>query len=254
MKKPLYSVVSTGLFIFGLVGQADAALVGRLPATPGGTDYQAYYDTQADLTWLADANYAKTSGWAADHAYGYGFGIWVVSPSGLMSWAPAQAWVSSLNIGGVTGWRLPTTIDVGSDGTTYSNLYQGVDTGYNITTHSELSNLFYNVLGNAAAYDTNGNQRTCATLPGKCLTNHGPFTNIQPAGYWADAAIFVNNVAAWAFEMGAGSQSVENKYNSFYVWPVHSGDVAPVPLPAATGLFTAGMLVLSGVARRKKTA
>ena len=45
---------------------ADAAVVGRLAATPGGTDYQAYYDTEANLTWLADANYAQTSGYDAD--------------------------------------------------------------------------------------------------------------------------------------------------------------------------------------------
>jgi hypothetical protein len=35
---------------------SQAVLVGELPATPGGTDYQAYYDTVANLTWLADAN------------------------------------------------------------------------------------------------------------------------------------------------------------------------------------------------------
>ena len=38
---------------------ADAALVSRL----GGL---AYYDTDADLTWLADANYAKSSGYDGD--------------------------------------------------------------------------------------------------------------------------------------------------------------------------------------------
>jgi len=110
----------------GMVGSADAALVSRL----GG---QAYYDTVADLTWLADANYAQTSGYDVD---------------GLMSWQAANAWAAQLTVGGVSGWRLPDTIDVGNDGATYSNIYQGVDYGYNITTHSELSNMFYNVLGN----------------------------------------------------------------------------------------------------------
>jgi hypothetical protein len=36
---------------------ADAALVGRLATTPGGTAYQAYYDTEADITWLVDTKY-----------------------------------------------------------------------------------------------------------------------------------------------------------------------------------------------------
>ena len=39
---------------------ADAALLGRLPVTPSGTDYQAYYDDVLNITWLADANLAKS--------------------------------------------------------------------------------------------------------------------------------------------------------------------------------------------------
>ena len=39
----------------------QAALLGRLPATPGGTDYQAYYDTTLNITWLADANLAASN-------------------------------------------------------------------------------------------------------------------------------------------------------------------------------------------------
>jgi len=39
---------------------ANSALLGRLALTEGGVDYQAYYDDEADLTWLADANYAAT--------------------------------------------------------------------------------------------------------------------------------------------------------------------------------------------------
>ena len=62
-------------------GAANAALVERL----GGL---AYYDTDADLTWLADANYAFTSGYDAD---------------GRMTLADANAWVANLNIAGVTG-------------------------------------------------------------------------------------------------------------------------------------------------------
>lgn len=60
---------------------ANAALVSRL----GGL---AYYDTEADLTWLADANYAMTSGYDAD---------------GLMNWANANAWAAGLDVEGVTG-------------------------------------------------------------------------------------------------------------------------------------------------------
>jgi len=49
---------------------------------------QAYYDSAADLTWLTNANAAGTT----------------------MDLAAANAWAASLNIGGVTGWRLPDTL------------------------------------------------------------------------------------------------------------------------------------------------
>ena len=121
MKKQSIKVaISVGLISLGMVGAADAALVGRLAATPGGANYQAYYDTVADLTWLADANYAQTSGYDVD---------------GLMSWQAANAWAAQLTVGGVSNWRLPDTIDVGNDGVTCSNPFQGVDYGFNITTH-----------------------------------------------------------------------------------------------------------------------
>ena len=39
------------MITFGLISAANAALIGTL----GGTDYQAYYDDESDLMWLADA-------------------------------------------------------------------------------------------------------------------------------------------------------------------------------------------------------
>ena len=78
-----------------------------------------------------------------------------------MTWATANAWVASLDIAGVTGWRLPNTIDVGNDGPISTNPFQGVDYGYNITTHSEMSNMYYNVLGNKSYWDITGNPIGC---------------------------------------------------------------------------------------------
>ena len=65
----------------GLASTAKAALVERL----GG---QAVYDTDLNITWLADAN--------ANHG---------------MTWDQANAWAAGLNVGGVTGWRLPTALN-----------------------------------------------------------------------------------------------------------------------------------------------
>ncbi len=197
----------------------DAGLAPRL----GGL---AYYDDVADLTWLADANAAGTT----------------------MNWANANAWAAGLDVAGVTGWRLPDTIDVDNDGATYTSIYQGVDYGYNITTHSELSNMFYNVLGNLAYYDTSGN----SAQPGWGLTNTGPFSNLQSYGYWSATEYAPNTFYAWTFYMNYGSQGYSGaKANSYYAWAVQSGDVSAVPVPAAVWLFGSGLLGLIGVARRK---
>ncbi len=50
------------------------------------------YDTARDITWLQDANYAKTIGRSRD---------------GQLTWPQAIAWVGSLNYRGIRGWRLP---------------------------------------------------------------------------------------------------------------------------------------------------
>jgi hypothetical protein len=72
---------------------ANAALLGVLPATPDGTDYQAYYDTQLDITWAANAQI-----------------------NGITTWENQMAWADTLTIGGVSGWRLPD-VDVDGDDT-----------------------------------------------------------------------------------------------------------------------------------------
>jgi len=213
------SIIGTTCACLAVVSfSADAALVSRL----GGL---AYYDDVADLTWLADANAAGTT----------------------MNWANANAWAAGLDVAGVTGWRLPDTIDVGNDGATYTSIYQGVDYYYNITTHSELSNMFYNVLGNLAYYDTSGN----SAQPGWGLTNTGPFSNLQSSYYWSATEYAPSTSSAWFFGMSNGSQNHYDKTVNLYAWAVQSGDVSAVPVPAAVWLFGSGLLGLIGVARRK---
>ncbi|MDH5484389.1 MAG: VPLPA-CTERM sorting domain-containing protein [Gammaproteobacteria bacterium] len=206
----------------------NAALVERL----GGL---AYYDTVADLTWLADANYARTSGYDAN---------------GHMTWAEANDWAAQLTVDGVGGWRLADTVDVDNDGGTYTNLYEGVDWGYNITAHSELSNMFYNVLGNTAYYDTSGNIQS-----GYGLSNTGPFSNLQSAKYWSATEYVSSTNYAWSFDMNYGSQLGGSMDYSTFAWAVQSGDVgdiSAVPVPAAVWLFGSGLLGLVSLARREK--
>ncbi|MEJ2644580.1 MAG: DUF1566 domain-containing protein [Gammaproteobacteria bacterium] len=186
---------------------AHAALVGRLAATPGGTDYQAYYDTEANLTWLANANYGGTT----------------------MNWATANSWAVGLDINGVTGWRLPDTVQPDASCSQQSG---GVSFGINCT-GSEMGNLFYNALGNTAG----------------SLSNTGPFSNVHSYGYWS--ATEFNTTSAWYFYMKDGNQSYGHKTNNLYAWAVHPGDVAAVPVPAAVWLFGSGLLGLTGAAKRR---
>jgi hypothetical protein len=167
-----------------------------------------------------------------------------------MNWTDANAWAADLNVAGVTGWRLPDTIDVGNDGATYNNYYQGFDFGYNITTPSELSNMFYSVLGNTAYFDTSGAPTGC----NPCLTNHGPFSNIQSGFYWSATEYAPDTGYAWSFNMSNGEQNYGYKAGSYdvYAWAVHSGDVSAVPVPAATWLFGSGLISLISAAKRKR--
>ena len=116
--KSMLGTVSVLLSIVSF--NANAALVERL----GGL---AYYDDVADLTWLADANYAYTSGYWTDSIAG-------------MNWDQANAWAAQLDIDGVSGadgWRLPDIDPLCSPGTP--------------CTTSEMGNLFHDVLGNQGA-------------------------------------------------------------------------------------------------------
>src|SRR3989344_1744726 len=69
--------------------------------------FEAYYDTALNITWLVDGNYAQTSGYDTD---------------GLMLWSAANTWAAGMNPygSGITGWRLPTMVDIGTTGCQYS--------------------------------------------------------------------------------------------------------------------------------------
>ncbi len=192
---------------------ANAALIGVLPVTSGGTDYQAYYDNVADLTWLTDANAAGTT----------------------MNWIDANAWAGSLNISGISGWRLPDTLQPDA-----SCSIQGTFSSGTNCTGSEMGNLFYNVLGN-----------TSATL----INNTGPFSNVKTGFYWSatDRGLSAPK-QAFVFDMNGdgGAQTDINKLSNVSAWAVYSGNVSAVPVPAAAWLFGSGLIGLVGFAKRKK--
>ena len=202
------AVAATALTALSLMlaSGAEAALVTRL----GG---KAIYDNVADLTWLQDANYAKTSGYDAD---------------GRMTWVQANAWAGSLNIDGVTGWRLP-------GGTMVAGLNQKA---------SEMGNLFYNVLGGTASTNITATHNA----------NYNLFKNVQSNLYWS--GVQFNSSKAWYFNFLYGSQYDDYKSFNRFGWAVRSGDVgaSPVPVPCALVLMGPALLGLLGVKRSRRRA
>lgn len=237
-----------GMLLSGVAGTAQATLVGILPTTPGGTDYQAYYDTKSNLTWLANANDAVGSSYDT------------ISPgSGLLNWTDANAWAAGLSITGyagssqidVTGWTLPTTTQPDP---TCSQQETGVsvfpllpypvfpDQGWGLDcTGSEMGNLFYNVLG--------GTARDSITISHN--SNYDLFSNLQPLNYWSATADAPSPISAWSFGFFNGSQDyAAYKSDGLYAWAVHAGDVAAtVPEPSTLLLMATG---LAGLATRQR--
>lgn len=198
--------------------------------------FEAYYDTALNITWLADANLAKTSGHDVD---------------GLMAWNAATAWAVGLDIGGVTGWRLPTMVDSGAPGCAQI-ANSGSDCGYNASTStSELAHMFYVTLGNKGQNSPSG-----AAQSGSGLTNSGAFANLQSGPYWTGVEV-PSSGYAWFFGTGKGIQNVGPQGNAYFAWAVHAGDVAtlgdvtsPVPEPETLALVLAGIGATHLVRRR----
>jgi len=225
-----------------LLALVTVAYSGASQAVLEDKGYGLIYDTELDVTWLQDANYAKTSGHDAD---------------GRMNWSAANAWAAGLSYDGgkygiIDDWRLADVKPVNHTAFQYSYSPAGdTDIGFNITSkQSELSYMFYQNLGNAGYRDTAGNITGCAG-PDYCLTNTGLFDNLESYVYWSAVEYAPSTDGAWAFSTDYGSQGSLLKHNEFYVWAVRSGDVTVVPVPAAVWFMGSALLGLTGFARKR---
>lgn len=170
------------------------------------------YETDLNITWLQNANLAATQT----------FGVPGISISGQMTGDTADAWIAAMDAvdyDGFADWRLP----IGN-----ANQCLGLSCVPFSLFGSELANLYYTELGNAA----NGP-----------LTNTGPFNNVQSFWYWGDIGSGMPSPEGTVFHFGIGYQTnVVESADNFFAWPVRSGDVgAPIPEPGTLPLLAFGL-------------
>jgi len=149
MKSRLLGVLCACLFIF-VATSTNANLVSRL----GG---QAVYDTDFDITWIADANLAASNT----------FGTAGINVSGAMNWTKVNTWIGNLNAANYLGfndWSLPVTPQPDATCSSQTGGVPPQDVGSGCT-GSDMGHLF-NVEGVSAA-------------------TPGLFSNVQSVVYWS---------------------------------------------------------------------
>lgn len=219
------TLIATAILTIGLLSTttASAALESRLNG-------QAVYDTDRNITWLANANLAATNTFGVSGIYTGGPGI-----EGAMTWNTANLWVGAMNENdylGFNDWRLPTTLVPDSTCT-----YGFVCTG------SEMGHLFYDELGGVPGISINTAHNASYDL----------FNNVQGQGYWSgtDLLPHFSSGDAWFFDFYDGTQKHDWKSMNAWGWAVRTGDVAAVPEPEAWGLMLTGVSLVGWTARRR---
>jgi hypothetical protein len=219
----------------------------------------AYYDTVLNITWLKNANLAKSNTFGLPSTTSspgvdiLGAGGLAVVTSGAMQYPLISSWLGGMNDQQYLGygdWRLPSIKPINPNGIfdfTMSNS-GATDGGTNISapgtpyagsTSSEMAYMYYN---NLVSYGGGG---------GSSL-----FDNLGNGYYWSNQERFIAPFGQMGFSFSSGVQISVGRDVPSFVWAVRNGDsgtvVSPVPEPETWGMMMAGLGLLGVMARRKK--
>jgi hypothetical protein len=169
-------------------------------------DGKTVYDPSAGVTWLADADLAKTEK----------FGVAGINRDGSMEHHAAVSWIEAMNKAdwlGEKDWQLPMSGSCGGF---------GCETG-------PLGELYYHGLDL-------GHGRPAAATPDTTL---GDFQDIQPYLYWSCAAQRVKSPCkglpapgfGWSFSFGNGFQGTDVMKNELYATAYYPGGRPTKPPP-----------------------
>lgn len=231
--------------LVAMAGAAQAALVNR----GGGM----IYDTTRNITWLADMNYALTSGYAASGvAPGTAFGTNTIWTDGSMGWGAATAWADNLVYGGFDDWRLPTLNPADTSCSNNFNPGGGFPIQYVGAgcTGGELSGLFVTDLGNKA----NESVLNQAGDTAEQIANLALFSNVGSDVRWSGTGYAPEPTFAWYFSSNVGRQGNADNGNAYLAVAVRPGDVAasvPEPQTLALALLALGATGVASRARRR---
>ena len=234
-----------GLLGLTLSSAALASLQGRDVDGVAANGFEAYYDTVLNITWLADANYAQTSGSVS---------------GGKLTWDAANSWAQGLSYFGITGWRLPHFEPVnGVSVSARSTLDGSTDAAYNIDSSSnELAYMYYTNLGLLAPVTpdwqfrtsyglANGSVQVIPGVPG------GKIVNLNSDFYWSNVAFSQDPAKAWGlWTKGsfAGYHAPDAKTYDHFAWAVHDGDPFKVDVVTSTPTVSepsTGWLIMAGL-------
>lgn len=221
MKNSFSRTIAAGLLALPAI--CSAALVDR----GGGL----LYDDVLNITWLQDANYAKTSDYDAD---------------GLMSWASANAWAAQLNFGGIGGWRLPSVKPIGTDWNLDFSYDGSTDVGYNKNTaNDEFAFMYFNNLGLKSRYSPSLKPQPTG------LTGYsndiGLVHNLIAYAYWTATETTLMPGMAFDFYVAEGFQDYYFQDVELHAWAVHDGDIAIINRTPEPGTAALMVLALGGL-------